>query len=207
VRLHPLVLSPRYPRYLNALLAPAALVVAVALAALWRRSRLLVAGVLIAVAAGSIREAREQHQVWVDAFSDARHASRILWELPARPIFSDEWFCNRYRFDGGLDPKRLAGRDCTNWVGGVPLTDVVARHEFEKLRTLPPGYVVTGGSRVLYANLDTVLQIEDGMVPPGWRLIREIPSTPARYRRQPLRIWEIVAGPDDRVRVEAPSGP
>ena len=63
MRLHPLVLSPRYVRYLNGLLAPAALVVAVPLGALWRRSRLVVGAILIGMAAASVHEARAQQRV------------------------------------------------------------------------------------------------------------------------------------------------
>ncbi len=192
MQLDPLVLSPRYVRYLNALLAPAALVVAIALGAVWRRSRPLAGGLLIGIAATSIHAAREQHRLWVDGTSDVRHASRVLWGLPAKPVFSDGWLCDRYRFDGGLDPKRLEGRNCTDLLGGRKLTDIVAAGEFDKLRTLPPGYVVAGGSRVHYAMMSSVLHLEDQMIPPGWRLVRELPNTPTAYRLQPLRIWEIV---------------
>ena len=187
----PLALSPRYERYLNALLAPAALIVAIALGAAWRRSRLLVAGALIAIALVSIRQAREQYRVWMDGTSDARQASRVLWQLPAKPIFSDGWMCDRYRFAGGLDPQRLKGRECSDMLLGWKLTDVVARGDFDKLRWLPPGYVVAGGSRVHYAVMSSVLNLQDEMIPANWRLVREIPNPPMPYRLQPLRIWEI----------------
>ena len=190
-RLHPLVLSPRYERYLNALLAPAALIVAIALGAAWRRSRLLVAGALIAITLVSLREARDQYRVWMDGTSDARQASRVLWQLPAKPIFSDGWMCDRYRFAGGLDPQRLKGRECSDMLLGWKLTDVVARGDFDKLRWLPPGYVVAGGSRVHYAVMSSVLNLQDEMIPANWRLVREIPNPPMPYRLQPLRIWEI----------------
>jgi 4-amino-4-deoxy-L-arabinose transferase-like glycosyltransferase len=191
MRLDPLVLSPRYERYLNALLAPAALVVAIPLGAVWHRSRLVVGALLIGVAVTSIRDAREQHRVWADGTSDVVHASRVLWGLPAKPVFSDGWLCQRYSFDGGLDPRRLEGRNCTDLLDGQKLTDIVARGDFEKLRALPPGYVVAGGSRAHYAMTSSVLHLEDHMIPPGWRLVLEIPNAPTSYRLQPLRIWEI----------------
>ena len=191
MRFHPLVLSPRYVRYLNGLLAPAALVVAIPLGALWRRSRFLVGGILIRIAAASIHDARAQQRVWLDGTSDARHASRLLWQLPPKPVFSDGWFCDRYRFDGGLDLRRLVGRDCTDEIRGHKFTWLVAQGKTDQLASLPPGYVVAGGSRVHYALVSSVLQLDDGMIPPGWRLVRELPSTPAPYRPQPIRIWEI----------------
>jgi len=191
MRLHPLVLSPRYVRYLNGLLAPAALVVAIPLGALWRRSRFLVGGILIGIAAASIHDARAQQRAWLDGTSDARYASRLLWQLPPKPVFSDGWFCDRYRFDGGLDLRRLVGRDCTDEIRGHKFTWLVAQGKTDQLASLPPGYVVAGGSRVHYALVSSVLQLDDGMIPPGWRLVRELPSTPAPYRPQPIRIWEI----------------
>ena len=200
MRLHPLVLSPRYVRYLNALLAPAALVVAVLLGALWRRSRVLVGGVLIVMAVASIREARAQQRVWVDGTSDARRASRLLWQLPPKPVFSDGWFCDRYRFDGGLDLRRLAGRECTDELRGHKFTWMVAQGQTDQLGSLPRGYVVAGGSRVHYALVSSVLQLDDAIIPPDWRLVRELANTPAPYRPQPIRIWEIGAG------VGTPSG-
>jgi len=193
MRLHPLVLSPRYVRYLNGLLAPAALVVAIPLAALWRRSRLVVGTILIGMAAASVRDARAQQRVWVDGTSDARRASEVLWQLPPKLVFSDGWFCDRYRFDGGLDLRRLVGRDCTDELRGHKLTWLVAQGKIDQLASLPAGYVVAGGSRVHYALVSSVLQLDDGMIPRGWRLVRELPNTPAPYRPQPLRIWEIGA--------------
>jgi len=151
MRFHPLVLSPRYVRYLNGLLAPAALVVAIPLGALWRRSRFLVGGILIGIAAASIHDARAQQRVWLDGTSDARHASHLLWQLPPKPVFSDGWFCDRYRFDGGLDLRRLVGRDCTDEIRGHKFTWLVAQGKTDQLASLPPGYVVAGGSRVHYA--------------------------------------------------------
>ena len=191
MRFHPLVLSPRYVRYLNGLLAPAALVVAIPLGALWRRSRFLVGGILTGIAAASIHDARAQQRAWLDGTSDARYASRLLWQLPPKPVFSDGWFCDRYRFDGGLDLRRLVGRDCTDEIRGHKFTWLVAQGKTDQLASLPPGYVVAGGSRVHYALVSSVLQLDDGMIPPGWRLVRELPSTPAPYRPQPIRIWEI----------------
>ena len=67
----------------------------------------------------------------------------------------------------------------------------VAQGKIDQLASLPAGYVVAGGSRVHYALVSSVLQLDDGMIPPGWRLVRELPSTPAPYRPQPIRIWEI----------------
>jgi len=197
MRLNPLALSPRYVRYLNALLAPAALVVAIALGAAWRRSRLLVGAVLIGIAVASIREARAQSRLWVDGTSDARHASRVLWGLPPEPVFADGWMCQRYRFDGGLDPKRLQRRDCTDMTLGWKITDGVARGEFDNLHRLPPGYVVVGGSRAHYAAMTSVLNLKDAVIPGGWRLVREIPKTLTSYRLEPLRIWKTVDGRHD----------
>ena len=65
------------------------------------------------------------------------------------------------------------------------------RREFDKLRWLPPGYVVAGGSRVHYAVMSSVLNLEDWMIPANWRLVREIANPLTEYRLQPLRIWEI----------------
>jgi hypothetical protein len=192
MRLDPLVMSPRYHRYLNALVAPAALVVAVMVGAVHRRSRLAVGAILLAIAVPSIREARGEHNLWLDGTADARQASRALWELPAGRVFSDGWFCDRYRLDGGLDPVRLQDRYCTDLLDGQKLSDIVRNGEFEKLRALPPAYVVAGGSRVHYAAMSSVLQLEDHMVPGNWRLVREIANPPAPYRLQPLRIWKIV---------------
>ena len=69
----------------------------------------------------------------------------------------------------------------------------VAQGKIDQLASLPAGYVVAGGSQVHYALVSSVLQLDDGMIPRGWRLVRELPNTPAPYRPQPLRIWEIGA--------------
>jgi hypothetical protein len=190
VRLEPLVLSPRYPRYLNALVAPAALIVAAALAALGRRSRLLVAGILLGLATTGILEARHHYREWTEGTIDARQASRLLWSLPPNRIFTDDWLCDRYRFDGGLELARLRGRECQYLWHGRKLTDLVAQGALD-LRSLPAGYLVAGGSRVHYALMSSVLNLDDRMIPQTWRVVGEVGGPLTPYRLQPLRIWEI----------------
>ena len=74
-QLHPLTLSPRFPRYAHAWLAPAGLVIAAALEEVrqWRRVAFWVC--VAVLAASGLMEARTLDRLWTEPLSDRNEAA------------------------------------------------------------------------------------------------------------------------------------
>ncbi len=187
-QLHPLTLSPRYPRYAHAWIAPASLVVAVALEGV-RRWRPGAFWVCIAVLATSgLLEARTLHHVWAGPLSDRNEAASFLAALPPKPVYSDFWLTGRYAFVMQYAPTLWTPWELEHKSLQV---DVIEKDDFATLWTIPKGYVVTGGSRGAGIGMYSVLNLKGNAPPPTWRLLKEIARPLGALRLEPLRIWEV----------------
>jgi len=192
-QLHPLTLSPRYARYAHAWLAPASLVVAVALEGMrrWRRGTVWVC--IAVLATSGLIEARTLHRVWTEPLSDRNEAASFLATLPVKPVYSDFWLESRYAF-----VMQYAPTLSMPWaLNGKPLqTDVIEKDDFATLWTIPVGYVVTGGSRGAGVAMSSVLNLKGNAPPPTWQLLKEIARPLEERRLEPLRIWEVTPASD-----------
>jgi len=198
--LHPLTLSPRYARYAHAWIAPASLVVAVALDGVrrWRRGVFWVC--LAVLATSGLVEARTLHRVWTDPLSDRNDAASFLAALPVKAVYADFWLLGRYSF-----AMQYALTLNTPWaINGKPLqTEVIERNDFATLWTIPEGYVVTGGSRGAEVGTSSVLNLKGNVPPPTWRLLEEIARPLGIRRLEPLRVWEVIPMSDGDARPDA----
>jgi len=187
-QLHPLTLSPRFPRYAHAWLAPAGLVIAAALEEVrqWRRVAFWVC--VAVLAASGLMEARTLDRLWTEPLSDRNEAASFLAALPPKPVYSDFWLTTRYAFVMQYAPTislpfALDGKTLQ--------TEVIERNDFATLWTIPEGYVVTGGSRGAGIGMFSVLNLKDNAPPPTWQLLTEIARPVGPWRLEPLRIWKV----------------
>jgi len=194
-QLHPPMLSPRTTRYADAWVAPASLVVAVALEGVrrWRRAAFWVC--IAVLATSGLVEARTLHWIWTDPLSDRNEAASFLAALPAKPVYSDFWLTSRYAFVMQYPPT-LSMPFVLD--GKTLQTDVIEKDDFATLWRIPEGYVVTGGSRGAGVGMYSVLNLKRNTPPPTWQLLKEIARPPEPWRLEPLRIWEVT--PHERQR-------
>jgi len=190
-QLHPPMLSPRTTRYADAWVAPASLVVAVALEGV-RRWRL--------PHSGFASRCWRHRDWWKRGRSTGSgripcQAASFLAALPAKPVYSDFWLTSRYAFVMQYPPT-LSMPFVLD--GKTLQTDVIEKDDFATLWRIPEGYVVTGGSRGAGVGMYSVLNLKRNTPPPTWQLLKEIARPPEPWRLEPLRIWEVT--PHERQR-------
>jgi hypothetical protein len=174
---------PRFTRYLEALIVPGLLLVAIACDDLMRRSRRVALIALFGLIAASLVAARRTASVLQDSFTDERRASRYLLAQPPSGVYSDAAFLDRVDFDRGYrGPFEL------NWL----------QDRIEKRRTryllaaIAAGYAVTGGSRGPSVWSRAVFDLGALEPPRHWRLLHTVPGEIRPWRREPLRVFEIL---------------
>jgi len=187
-QLHPLTLSPRYPRYAHVWVAPGSLIIALALERVreWRRSVFWLC--ITVLATSGLLGARTLHRVWTEPLADRNDAAKFLATLPAKTLYSDFWLTDRYAF-----VMQYPSTFSTPWAlnGRQWQADVIEKDDFATLWTIPGGYVVTGGSRGVEVGMYSVLNLKGNEPPPTWRLLTEIARPLEPWRVEPLCIWEV----------------
>jgi hypothetical protein len=191
--LHPLTLSPRTPRYAHAWVAPASLIVAAALDGVrrWRRGAFWACVAVLATS--GLLEARTLHRVWTEPHLDRNEAASFLATLPVKPVYSDFWLTDRYRFAMQYAPTVFIPGALN---GKALQIDVIEKDDFATLWTIPDGYVVTGGSRGPEVGMHSVLNLKGNAPPPTWHLLKEIARPLEDWRFEPLRIWVVIPASD-----------
>ncbi len=173
---------PRYARYLDALIVPGLLLVALALDDLWsRRPRAggIVLAALLALALPAAYRTAATHQ---DALHDLKLASRFLLEQPPADVFADSRFLDRLNFDDGYNAR----------FGLRYMQEAIEKHpRLELLHALGPGYAVTGGSRGVDFGEGAILSLGRHPPPARWRLLYTHAGPPRPWRKEPLRVFAI----------------
>ena len=171
---------PRFLRYLDALIVPSLLLVAVALDALASRSRLAASGALVVLLASSTAAGGRIAAVYHDALRDERLAASFLESLPADAVFTDNRLFDRLNFQ-----QAYSGRLHLVWMQ----THIEQGRTPAWLAALGPGYVVTGGARGPEVSRHAVFELGSLRPPPLWLLLNTIEGAPQPWRREPLQIF------------------
>lgn len=164
----------RQERYLEMLVPPAVIVVGVAFARVLRSHPRLATAVLCLVLADFVVQANRRWHHYSDSMRDVRELARF-----ARVHLADS--------EATLAIDTPAWHALSFYLKGSGVeTRVVDRQALAGVRQ---GYVVVGGARAFWWAHDTVLDVDPAHVPPGWRLVHEIPGKPRPWRRSSLRVY------------------
>ena len=203
----PYEVMPRYFRYVHAFLPPTSLMSGVFLASLWRAAgragaqlaggrlvsglpRAAVGALILLYGALSVSQGLAIAALYREYYTDGREAIAFLVSLPPRPIYTDNNLHDRFNFDTSY-----ARRPQARWdVDGVSIqAEIVPSKDLEPFRGLTDGYVILGGSRGV--NYGAVLLRGSFEPPADWKLIFESDRPIDKYRREPLRIYEVSPDP------------
>lgn len=173
--------SPRYDRYLHALLIPSIVILAACFYELLKFRKTVFIAVLVTFSASSVIEACNLYKTWKEPFTDIKEASKFLLTLPEKPVYSDYLFLNRFIFDAQFIPKDV-NQIC-----------IIEENDYEKLKKIRSGYVVVGGSRSIELPKWSmyILNLDGFKPPPNWKLIKEIPKKITSYRNETLKIFDV----------------
>jgi 4-amino-4-deoxy-L-arabinose transferase-like glycosyltransferase len=180
--------SPRFSRYLHAILIPSITILAAGFYGIWRFKKTVFIAALVPFLTSSIIEAHILHKTWKEPFSDVNESSRFLLTLPEKPIYTDHWFNSRFKFDAQYKKNYLfswyLNRKSFQY-------DIIEKKDFTELKHIRNAYVVAGGSRGIYVGTFSILNLGDYKPPPNWKLIKEIPKELTSYRKETLKIYDV----------------
>jgi hypothetical protein len=204
----PYKITPRFFRYAHMFVPPVSLVAGVFLAALWRgaaaaRGRasrrnpgraaarvpaVALAALVSAYCCMSVAQGFRIAGLYEDHYADSRMAAFQLASLAPRPLYADTRMRDHFNFYTAFERESQA-----RWrLGGKEVqSEIVEKRDLELLRGLREGYVVFGGSRGVDYAAYAILMRDSFEPPPDWRLIFEIDKPLNKFRKEPLRIYEV----------------
>ncbi len=200
--------SPRYPRYLHALLIPSVLILSAGFYELLKFKKTVFVGAFITFLVSSIVEAHILHKTWKEPFTDVNEASKFLLTLPEKPIYSDYLLLNRFKFDAQYEKDYLIPWDLNGILSELDklkwglsyfilrdLNEIGTEEKggFSELKNMRSGYVVAGGSRSVEIPGWSmfIFNLNNNKPPQNWKLIKEIPKKLTYYRNETLKIFEV----------------
>lgn len=178
----------RFSRYTHAFLLPSIIITALGIYSLWEWKKPVFFVALIALIVSSNIETGHKRKMWKEPFEDAREASKLLTTLPKKPVYSDNWFCDRLAFDFQYkrDPRKFELN------GKAFQLDIIEKRAYTNLLSIKHGYIVAGGSRTHDAWVGSIFCLEDFLPPPNWKLIKEFPKEITSFRKETLKIYEVL---------------
>jgi 4-amino-4-deoxy-L-arabinose transferase-like glycosyltransferase len=176
---YPQYLSPRYlplvrqDRYLELLLPAAVIIGGTALHSLWRRRRVLAAGLMCVILLDSVVEAARRFHEYDDSQQDMRELARYAGTTIARA-------------GGRLVVDLPASNALTFYLRSTPV-------QVEQLRAgaqndLHDCYVAVGGARSFWWTRDLIFDILPE-APPHWILTYQVPGAIRPWRLSNLRVY------------------
>ncbi len=178
----------RFSRYTHAFLLPAIIITAVGIYSLWEWKKPVFFAALIALIVSSNMEMSYKWKIWKEPLKDTREASRFLLTLPQKPVYSDDLFCERLVFDFQYkcDPREweLNGKSFQS--------DIIEKRQYTDLLSIKHGYIVAGGSRTPFTLDGSVFYLGNFSPPPHWKLIKEFPKEITSFRKETLKIYEVL---------------
>lgn len=181
----------RFSRYTHAFLLPCIIITALGIYSLWEWRKPVFFAALIALIVSSNIETGHKRKIWKEPFEDAREATKLLITLPKKPVYSDNWFCDRLAFDLRYTREPRAGY---NWRlnGKLFQLDIIEKRDYAELLSIKHGYIVAGGSRGLYVWDGAIFYLENFSPPSNWKLIKEFPKEITPFRKETLKIFEVL---------------
>lgn len=201
--------SPRYPRYLHALLIPSVVILAAGFYELLKFKKPVFIAALVTFLTSSVVEASILYKTWKEPYTDVNEASKFLLTLPEKPIYSDFLVLNRFKFDAQYKKNYLIPWDLNEILleldklkGGLShflprdLNEIGTEEKrgFSELKKMRSGYVVAGGSRSVEIPewSISIFNLNGNKPPQNWKLIKEIPKELTCYRKETLKIYEVL---------------
>jgi len=173
---------PRFFRYLDALVVPSLLLVAVLIASIAHRSRWLGGAILAFLLVGSLFWIQRTASLYQDSLRDMKIASAFLVTRPEGDLYSDNRFLDRFRFDRGYQ----------NAPRIKYMQEAIEKHRAsDLLASFRPGYAVTGGARGPDMWMGAIFNLGSLTPPPTWRLLRTVEGEIRPWRQEALRIYRI----------------
>jgi len=188
------MVMPRFFRYAYGFLPPAILIMAFCLFHLKEQSKILFGFLATTIIVSSLYYSYKTSHIYTSTYGDRKLAAKAVKELIPRPIYSDYWMLAAFDFftlykQSEQARQKLNGKHF-QW-------DIIEskneKEKYELLNSIKEGYVVTGGSRGADVAISTVFNLGDYPVPDYWQLIMEVPRKLDQYRKEPLRIYLVVA--------------